>query len=323
MHAPRFWAGPGESMPSRLLAPLGAAWGAVTARRAGRPGWRAPVPVICCGSATLGGAGKTIVAVDLARRLAAVGQRVHVLTRGYGGIARGPRRVGTADDSGLVGDEALLLAAVAPTWIGADRAASARLAIAEGADALLLDDGLQNPTLAKDFGLLVIDGGFGFGNGCVFPAGPLREPVSIAAGRCRAAILIGPDRHGAAAALPPSLPVLRARLVPGADMEALAGRRVLAFAGIGRPEKFFTSLRAAGAQLAGAVPLPDHHRFRPGEAERLVDRADQVGATPVTTAKDAVRLPGALRPRVTVATIGLAWEDDAAIERLLQAIGAG
>lgn len=317
MRPPRFWAGPGDSVPSRLLAPLGAAWGRATTRRATGPGWQAPVPVICCGNVTMGGAGKTILALDLADRLRAAGCHVHVLLRGYGGSSRGPRRVTAEDDSALVGDEALLLAAVAPTWIGADRAASALQAVAAGAEVLLLDDGLQNPTLAKDLGLLVIDGGFGFGNGRVFPAGPLREPVRAAAARCHAAVLIGPDRHGAAAALPSSLPVLTARLVPGPAMVALAGREVLAFAGIGRPEKFFISLREAGAHLADAVPFADHHRFRRGEIERLLDRADRLGATAVTTAKDAVRLPPALRARVTVATVVLVWEDEAAVENVL------
>ncbi len=310
-------------MAARLLAPFAAAWAATTAQRVERPGWRAPVPVICCGNVTLGGAGKTILALDLTHRLGIAGRRVHVLLRGYGGSSRGPRRVEPADDGALAGDEALLLAALAPTWIGADRAASARQAVAEGADVLLLDDGLQNPTLAKDLCLLVIDGGFGFGNGRVFPAGPLREPVRAAAERCRAAILIGPDRHGAAAALGPSLPLLGARLVPGPEMQALAGRRVLAFAGIGRPEKFFASLREAGAQLAEAVPFPDHHRFRSGEVERLLDRADRLDATLATTAKDAVRLPAALRTQIAVATVGLAWDDEAAIEAMLRTLGAG
>lgn len=322
MRAPRFWADTRDRIQSRMLAPFGVVWGAITSHRAQRPGWRAPIPVICCGNATLGGAGKTILALDLARRLRVAGRHVHVLLRGYGGRSRASHRVEPTHDSALVGDEALLLATVAPTWIGVDRAASAELAIAHGADVLLLDDGLQNPTLGKDLSLLAIDGGFGFGNGRVFPAGPLREPVHAAAARCGAAILIGPDRYRAAAALPLSLPLLRARLVPGPDMAALAGRDVLAFAGIGRPEKFFASLRDAGVRIADAVPFADHHPFRPGEVERLLDRADRLRATAVTTAKDAVRLPPALRTRITVATVALAWEDESAVDALLQRIDA-
>ncbi|MDE2581170.1 MAG: tetraacyldisaccharide 4'-kinase, partial [Rhodospirillales bacterium] len=209
--APRFWDAEvgGGALPA-LLAPLAALVAAATARRVARPGWRAPVPVLCVGNATVGGAGKTTVALDLAARLARAGRTPHVLLRGYRGTMRGVRRVAPGDSAALVGDEALLLAEVAPTWVGADRAASARAAVAAGAGALVMDDGLQNPGLVKDVALLVIDGGFGFGNGRVLPAGPLREPVAAAAARCAAAVLIGEDRHGARAALQPALPVLRA-----------------------------------------------------------------------------------------------------------------
>jgi tetraacyldisaccharide 4'-kinase len=221
-----------------------------------------------------------------------------------------------------VGDEAKLLAAVAPTWVGADRAATARAAVAAGAAALVMDDGLQNPTLAKDLSLLVIDGGFGFGNGRVLPAGPLREPVAVAAARCRAAVLIGPDTHGALAALPPGLPVLRARLVPDpADAAALRGRRVLAFAGIARPEKFFASLEEAGASVAARESFPDHHLFAPAELRRLFDRAARLEAMPATTAKDAARLPPEARARVAVLGIALAWDDPAALAALLAELG--
>ena len=192
-HPPRFWRRDGV-LP-RLLSPFAAVTAAVTARRVTRPGWHAPVPVICCGNVTVGGAGKTTVALDLGARLVARGQTVHFLLRGYGGTVRGPHRVAAGDTAAEVGDEALLLAAVAPTWIGADRVASARAAVAAGAEVLVLDDGLQNPGLHKDLSLLVVDGTSGFGNGRVLPAGPLREPVAAGAARCQAAVLIGPDRH--------------------------------------------------------------------------------------------------------------------------------
>lgn len=317
MRPPAFWTGPREAFAARLLAPFAALAAAAAARRVARPGFRASVPVICCGNVTLGGAGKTIVALDLVQRLGLRGRRVHVLLRGYGGAARGTRRVRPGDDSALVGDEALLLAAVAPTWTGADRAASARAAIAAGADALVLDDGLQNPMLMKDLSLLVIDGGSGFGNGRVMPAGPLREPVSAGAGRCQAGVLIGPDRTNAASALPPGLPLLRARLIPAPGVAALAGRPVLAFAGIGRPEKFFATLTEAGAHVVAAVPFPDHHPYRAAEIRRLLDRAARLRAVPVTTAKDAVRLPPTLRAGIEVARVSLAWDDPAALDAVL------
>jgi len=315
MRPPGFWQRPGGLAPL-LLAPIGGIVASATARRVAQPGWHAPVPVICCGNVTVGGAGKTTLALDLGRRLAARGVAVHFLTRGYGGNATGVIRVDPARaDAARTGDEPLLLAQVAPCWVGADRAAGARQAVAAGAEALVMDDGLQNPGLAKDLSLLVIDGASGFGNGRVLPAGPLREPVRAGAARCRAAVLIGADRSGALAALPEGLPVLRARLVP--DGAALAGCRVLAFAGIARPEKFFASAGEAGAVLVARKSYPDHHAFSRREIERLLAHAARLGATPLTTAKDAVRLPPDLRASVRVLEVSLAWEEPEAIEALL------
>ena len=220
----------------RLLNPLSRLFAAATERRMAQPGWRASVPVICCGNATVGGAGKTTLALEIGRRLNARGVALHFLIRGYGGKAKESRRVYPGDTVAQVGDEALLLQEVAPTWVGGDRAASARGAIAQGARALVMDDGLQNPSLERDLALLVIDGMTGFGNGQVMPAGPLREPVAAAASRSHAAVLIGDDHTHALAQLPPDLPVLRARLRPGPEMLALKGRRVIAFAGIASPD---------------------------------------------------------------------------------------
>ena len=313
--APEFWARDG--LLPRLLQPVASMTAAITARRIARPGWRASIPVICCGNVSVGGAGKTVLALDLATRIAARGGRVHCLLRGYGGRARGVHRVRAGDTAGEVGDEALLLAKVAPTWIGADRAASARAAMAAGAEALVMDDGLQNSTLHKDASLLVVDGGYGFGNGRVLPAGPLREPVATGAARCWAAVLIGADQAGAARALPPSLPVLRARLVPAADVARLEGRRVLAFAGIGRPEKFFATVEAVGGVLVGRRPFPDHHPYGKAELARLIGEAARLDALPVTTAKDAVRLPVSIREKIAVLGVSLDWEEPDAIEALL------
>jgi tetraacyldisaccharide 4'-kinase len=268
---------------------------------------------------TVGGSGKTTLALDLLHRLAARGAAPHALLRGYGGTARGTRRVLPDDDAAEMGDEALLLARVAPTWIGADRAEAARAAVAAGAGVLVMDDGLQNPTLCKDASLLVIDGGFGFGNGCVLPAGPLRESIAAGAARCRAAVLIGTDETDAAAALPADLPVLRAALAPGPATRALQGRRVLGFAGIGRPDKFFATLRETGADLADTVAFPDHHRFATRELDALMAQAERLGAALVTTAKDAVRLPRAVRDAVMVADVTLDWQAPDGIEALLDA----
>jgi tetraacyldisaccharide 4'-kinase len=312
--APSFWSHDG--LLARALSPLSAIGSALTAARIARPGWRARVPVVCCGNVTVGGAGKTTLVLNLAQRLS--GRGLHILLRGYGGASRGPHRVAPDDPVSLVGDEALLLAQAAPTWTGADRAASARAAIAAGAKILLMDDGLQNPTLVKTASILVIDGRTGFGNGRVLPAGPLREPVAAAAARCHAAVLIGDDTTGAINRLPSTLPVLRADLVQDPSIAALAGRNVLAFAGIARPEKFFEPLRRAGANLITARPFPDHHAYTTRELDQLLHHARHQQAIPVTTPKDAVRLPHSVRAQVTVVGVGLEWSEPGQIDRLLE-----
>jgi len=310
---PEFWARRG--LAARILSPLGAVTALATARRLRRRGFLSGIKVICVGNAGAGGAGKTTVALDLLARLE--GRKV-ALTRGYGGRLAGPVLVNLQQHQVLdVGDEALLLANVAPTIVSRDRAAGARLALAEGATAIVMDDGLQNPGLEKTLSLLVIDGGFGFGNGFLLPAGPLREKVAQAAARCQAAVLIGADEHGALAALPPELPVLRATLVPECR-ESLTRRPVIAFAGIGRPEKFFGSVAALGAEISGAHAFPDHHVYTASDSARLLGEANIRGAVLVTTAKDFTRLPAALRAVSLVVGVRLAWEDEAALDKLLK-----
>jgi len=312
LKAPGFWARPG--LLAQLLSPLGLITERVTARRMARPAFDPGIPVFCAGNAGVGGAGKTILVRDLLHRLPG---RPFALTRGHGGTLAGPVFVDLArHDAALVGDEALLLAVSGPTIVSHDRAAGARLALAEGASAIVMDDGLQNPWLKKTCSLLVIDGGYGFGNGRLLPAGPLREPVGAAASRCRAAVLIGPDRAGSAATLPDGLPVLRAELVPSCATP-LGGVKVLAFAGIGRPEKFFESVRALGADVAGTVSFADHHVYTRKGADFLLERRRKLGARLVTTEKDFVKLPEALASAVLVVTVGLRWENEAALRAVL------
>jgi tetraacyldisaccharide 4'-kinase len=316
--APSFWSHDGRL--ARTLSPLSgiAAW--VTARRIAHPGWRASVPVVCCGNVTLGGAGKTTLVLDLAQRL--TGQGVHILLRGYGGSARGVHRVAPGEPASLVGDEALLLARVAPTWTGVDRAAGARAAILAGAKILLMDDGLQNPTLVKTAALLVIDGRTGFGNGRLLPAGPLREPVATAAARCHAAVMIGPDTTGAITRLPANLPVMRADLVQDASIAALVGRKVIAFAGIALPEKFFDPLRQAGAILVRTRSFPDHHAYSTRELARLFSEARDHGAVLVTTPKDSMRLPPGAQDQVTIIGVRLEWREPGQIDQFLDKVVA-
>lgn len=309
MKAPAFWQRDG--LLPRVLQPAAWVMARLTARRVAQPGWTASVPVLCVGNAGVGGAGKTTVVLDLVGRLQARGRRVHCLTRGYGGRAPSDSvlRVDTNAPADWVGDEALLLAAAAPTWRCRDRAMAARAAIATGADVLVMDDGLQNPTLRPTASLLVVDAAVGFGNGRVMPAGPLREPAKAAAARCRAAVLIGDGP------LPPlSLEVLRAHLTADTLLPSV---RVFAFAGIARPSKFHATLRQAGAVLVGHADFPDHHRFRANELQDVFDRAAALFATPVTTPKDAARLNPLDRDQVQVVGVWLVWNDPDAIEALI------
>jgi len=318
MRTPAFWL-PGRGGPLKaLLSPAGWLYGLGTAVR-GRlapSAWKAPVPVICIGNVTAGGAGKTPVARDVARRLRARGLEVHFLSRGYGGDARGPLRVDRAEHTFRdVGDEPLLLAADGPTWIAADRAAGARAAVDGGAQAIVMDDGFQNPSLTKDGALLVIDGGFGLGNGGLIPAGPLREPLAQAVARAHGVALIGADGTGVAARLGGALPVFRAHMVSQGTGQAPG--KVVAFAGIGRPEKFFDTATEAGYALAETIPFADHHPYTAADMEALRAAAERHGAGLLTTEKDLVRLDGDARVGVEALTITLRWEDETALDTLL------
>lgn len=318
MKTPAFW-GRRSAVRGLVLAPVGLLYAAITRRRLeqAQP-YLAAVPVISVGNVTAGGAGKTPVAAAIARLLAASGIEAHILSRGYGGRLKGPIRVDPREhDATETGDEPLLLAAQAPTWVGRDRELSAKAAAAAGAQALILDDGLQNTALLHSLSLLVIDGGFGFGNRRLIPAGPLREPVARAAERVQGAILIGEDKTNAAAQLPPGLPVFNAALKPRLS-RSLKGRRVVAFAGIGRPEKFRDTLHACGVRLAGWFPYPDHYVYRDKDFKLLAAAARRTKAVLVTTEKDFVRLPEFFREQVEVVKIELEFEDENAFLGLLE-----
>ena len=316
MRAPRFWDKGG--LAPALLAPAACLYdlaGRLVRRTTPE---RAEVPVVCVGNLVAGGAGKTPVAISIAQRLTAMRLHPHILTRGYGGTSAVPLRVDRArHTAALVGDEPLLLARVAPTWVAQDRPAGARAAIDRGADVLVMDDGFQNASLAKDLSLLVVDGGYGFGNGRVMPAGPLRETISAGLARAQAAVLIGDDRCGAKRTIAGCAPILHARLVPAAGTEDLVGRNVLAFAGIGRPQKFFDTLAEIDAQIVGTREFADHHPYPADEIMALVEAATLREAIVVTTEKDAVRLPPEARPMVKVLTVELRWETPGEIDTLL------
>ncbi|WP_370151742.1 tetraacyldisaccharide 4'-kinase [Ferrovibrio sp.] len=317
--APAFWAAGSPSPWPALLAPAAALYGLGNRlKRAFTTTQAAALPVISVGNLVAGGAGKTPAALALAPLLAQQGRQPHFLTRGYGGRVAGPLRVDPAHhDAAQVGDEALLLAAAAPAWVARDRPAGARAAKAAGAGCVIADDAHQTWALARDLSLLVVDGGYGFGNGRLLPAGPLREPLAAGLARADAVILVGPVM----APLPDmgGRPVFGARLVADpADAARLRGRRVLAFAGIGRPEKFFATLEQAGAVVVGRESFPDHAPYSPDTIMRLAETAQQADAVPVTTAKDHVRLPVEARPMAEALRVSLRFDDPDAVGRFLQ-----
>ena len=279
------------------------------------------MPVICVGNLSAGGTGKTPTVRALCERIAARGGAPHVVSRGYGGRARGPLTVGGGHSATEVGDEPLMLAQAFPVHVSRDRAAGARHAAAAGAGAIVLDDGFQNPDPAKDLSLVVVDAEAGFGNGRVIPAGPLREPVEAGLARAALVLAIGPrEARGAfLASRAWPVPVTEAGLEP-IDGEAWRDRRVLAFAGIGRPERFFETLRGLGAEVVETVPLADHQPIPPTRLSALESRARRLGADLACTEKDAMRLSPTDRGRVSPLRVRLVPADwtpiDAALERI-------
>jgi tetraacyldisaccharide 4'-kinase len=322
MRAPAFWFEP-PGWKARALAPLAALYTRATAARLARPGKKLAVPVICVGNLNAGGTGKTPVAIALAERLNARGIVAHILSRGYGGSLEGPARVDPARHSaGDVGDEPLLLAAFAPTWVAKNRLAGAKAALKAGAQTLILDDGFQDPALAKDLSLVIVDATRGFGNGRVIPAGPLREPVEAGLKRADFVLAVGgaEARRTFAEGWRHRVPLVKAELRPLATGQTWHGLRAIAFAGIGHPEKFFAALRAEGAEIVRAVPLADHAPLPQALLLRLEAEAKARGAALVTTEKDATRLPPAFRAKALTFPVRLALEDwaplDAALARL-------
>jgi tetraacyldisaccharide 4'-kinase len=332
MRPPAFWSAPPDrvGLAVRALEPFGRLYAAATARRLARGrAHRAGVPVICVGNLDAGGSGKTPTAIALVQRL---GEGTHVVTRGHGGWLDGPVAVEEGRHTAAeVGDEPLLLAAFAPTWVAKDRAAGVRAAEAAGAARIVLDDGHQNPAVAKDVSLVVADAHAGFGNARCIPAGPLREPVAAGLARADLLLTVGDGASQArfdalwGGAIP--VPRLRGRLAPLPTGMDWAGLPTLAFAGIGRPEKFFATLRALGADLRRAEALDDHQPYTRALITRLETEARLTGAQMVTTEKDAARLPADFRPRVLTLPVRLEVDDwaplDAAVARAAGAPATG
>ena len=329
MLSPRFWDNPPDrpGWQARALAPLAMLYAGATERRVARGGGRrAGVPVVCVGNVSVGGVGKTPTAIALVERLSGRGVRAHVVSRGHGGSLPGPIRVDPRrHDAAMVGDEPLLLAAFAPVWVSKNRAEGARAAEDAGAEAIVLDDGFQNPSVIKDLSVVVVDAERGFGNGRVLPAGPLREPA--AAGLLRADLVLAIGEAAACRRFRRDLrglnrgPVLSGRLEPlktGMDWRSFP---VLAFAGIGHPEKFFRSLRGIGADVRHAEPLADHQPLPARLMRRLEADAASLGAQLVTTEKDAARLPESFRGKVLTLPVRLRIDDWEPLDAALAGLG--
>ncbi|MCP3472928.1 tetraacyldisaccharide 4'-kinase [Bradyrhizobium sp. CCGUVB1N3] len=323
MREPAFWYRP-RSFKSHLLRPLGALYGAIAERRMMRKGLDAGIPVLCVGNYHVGGAGKTPTVLALTKLLRSLGETPVVLSRGYGGHLQGPVMVDRERHSAAdVGDEPLMMVREVPVAVARDRISGVALARSQGATVILMDDGFQNPRLQKDASLIVIDGARGIGNGRVFPAGPLRAPLTMQMSRTDALVLIGDGQaaDGIAAEITArGKPVLRARLKPeAASVAQLFGKSVLAFAGIGDPERFFRTLRASGIDVARTRPFADHHMFSKAEIDAMVDEAGREQLTLVTTEKDLARLRGmaGLAADIVPFAVTLEFDDPASLRRFV------
>lgn len=326
MRAPEFWnvKEGRESAPflRTLLSPLGWIYARATAKRLRETEVYNPgIPVISVGNASVGGTGKTPVTAYLLESLTRMGMRAAVVTRGYGGTEKGPMVVTKKHTAAQMGDEPLLLARHGMVWVSASRGDGGKAAAAQGAQVIILDDGHQNPSLQKSLSLLVVDAQIGFGNERVFPAGPLREPYTVALERTDAVILMKPtEDYQVDEDLLEQLKghlVIPARLVPA---HAPPKGKLYAFAGIGRPNKFFDALLHAGAELVESMPFANHYAYKDTDMKDLMELSGEYGAQLITTEKDYVRVPLEYKKHIHAWPVSVMFEDELNLRRILHPV---
>ncbi|MBQ8465956.1 MAG: tetraacyldisaccharide 4'-kinase [Alphaproteobacteria bacterium] len=312
MRTPSFWQK--NNWISKLLTPLGELYALGTRiRLKTKKTHKVKIPVICIGNLTAGGTGKTPTAISLAVLLQNAGLYPNFLSRGYHGTVQNVQVNCTTHTPQQVGDEPLLLARIAPTFINADRYQGALMAQHNQAECILMDDGFQNPSLYKDLSFIVIDGTIGFGNGKCIPAGPLREHITDGLKRAQAALIIGDDNFNLSTSL--NIPCFKGKIIP--ELPDLQNNRVVAFAGIGRPQKFYTSLNELGIEIVKTFDFPDHHYYSEDELNTVLTEAELLNAEAITTTKDFVKIPPALQSRFKVLEIRMQWEDSEKLKNFI------
>ncbi|MDC0398830.1 tetraacyldisaccharide 4'-kinase [Alphaproteobacteria bacterium] len=319
MKTPSFWHADG--FIPKLLEPLAQLYKCLSfLERSLRSKTKIDIPVLCIGNLVSGGAGKTPIALSIGQKLN-VKHNISFLTRGYGGIEAGPIEVNPDEHSSYeVGDEALILSELGPTWVSRNRTAGAIAAKNAGFEIVIMDDGFQHTSLVKTLSFVIIDGPYGFGNGRLIPAGPLREPIYSGLKRADVIVLVGEVNPSIIELLPNDKPLLRVSLVPAEMGIPLSNNNVIGFAGIGRPTKFLETLEKMGLNIIDFVAFPDHYRFRESEIRELYEKATEVDAILVTTFKDMKRVPKNVAHLCQPIGITVVWEDDNEIQQLLDSV---
>jgi tetraacyldisaccharide 4'-kinase len=330
MRTPKFWYGQKISILSLLLTPVSWIYALTHATLLGiaKP-WQSPIPVICVGNLTVGGHGKTPTALSICHILKSYNKSVHFISRGYKGSLNGPILVNPSSHSAIeVGDEPLLLSEIAPTWVSANREAGIRLAHKMGAEIIIMDDGFQNPSIKKDLSIIVIDGEVGFGNGHLIPAGPLREGINAGLSRANAVVIIGEDKKNLKSTIleinsyrsQKPFQVLTSRLEPDVGSNSFGKKKVLAFTGISRPEKFFNTLIKLGYDIVVKKSFPDHHQYTKKELANLHKTAQIENVQLITTSKDYVRLTMSQQKGISVLPVKIDWGNKVVLDSLLRSV---